>query len=166
MIKTVLVLGAAALVAGYVYQTGSVITEAHVREFYGDQLRAYEQQDADRLCETMADDFSMSLTEHGEGPARTSMQDRHQACADVKDAMALTQLLSERSRGLLSLDVDYDVKGVEVSPGGRDAVVRVTSRVSLGDHVVALSRAEEKLSRSFWKVKTHGGKAKVWTSDG
>ena len=166
MIKTVLGLGAAALVAGYVYQAGSVITEDHVREFYGEQLKAYEQQDVDRLCETMADDFSMSLTEHGEGSTRTSTQDRHQACADMKDAMAMTQLLSERSRGLLTLDVDYDVKGVEVSPGGRDAIVRVTSRVSLGDNVVALSRAEEKLSRSFWKVRTHGGEAKVWTSDG
>lgn len=166
MIKTAIGLAAAALIAAYVHQTGSVITEAHVRKFYSEQLAAYEQQDADRLCETMADDFSLSLSEHGEGAARVSTQDRHQACADMRDAIATMQNLSERSRGLLRLDVDYDIQAVEVSPGGRDAIVRITSRVSLGDHVLALSRAEEKLSRSFWKVRTHGGEAKVWTSDG
>jgi hypothetical protein len=158
----VLVLGLAAWLA---YDNSREISESDVHNHYQDQLKALRESDEEALCKTAAEDFSLQLEQVGAAPQKLTM-DRHDACEQLKMTLKLMQLISTQSGGLLSIDFAYDIKSIGISPDGRTATVEITSTAKIGDRLLARSRGTERLSRSFWRVRSHGGESKTWAYGG
>lgn len=154
-------------IAGAVaYDHGRSLSEADVRAHYAGQMQAYRDSDAEALCATMAEDFSMRVVERADGAAARSTLDRAAACEQIRDTMRLTNLLAERSQGLLSIDLAYDIGSIRISHDRRRATVEVTSTAKVGEHLVARSRSREVLSRAFWRIRSHGGESRIWAYRG
>ncbi|NYZ61567.1 hypothetical protein [Luteimonas deserti] len=163
MIKTVL-LGIVLLVAGVlVYENGSRISDAQVREYMRMELEAMRRYDSATLCEAMADDFHLRSVEHAGGVQQRTEMGRADACTQLRDGLAAFETLSQRTGGLLGLDIAMETTRIEILPGGRRARVEATSTAKIADRLIWRTRAKGELSRSLWRIRDHGGEAQTWT---
>lgn len=166
MIKKLLVLLVLCIAGAVAYDHGRTLSEADVRAYYGEQLQAYRRSDAEALCETMAKDFSLRLVARVGGASERSTMDKAAACEQLKETMRLMDVVAEQSRGLLSIDVAYDIRSIRISPDRRRATVEVTSTAKVGERLIARSRSSEELSRAFWRIRSHGGESQAWAYGG
>lgn len=155
------------LVAGVlVYENSRKIDESHVRAHYGAQLEALRAFDEEAVCADAADDYSLKLVERGEGRSESATLDGYQSCEMSRRAVKLMRLMSNQTEGLVAIDVNYHIRSIVISPDGRSASVESTSTAKIGDMLLSRSRNQEQLSRSFWRIRSHGGQAQVWSYGG
>lgn len=166
MIRNLVVVLVLGLAAWLVYDNGREISESDVRDHYQSQLEALRESDEEALCGAAAEDFSLKVVEQAGSTSGEATLDKYGVCEQVKTTLALMQLLSSQSGGLLSIDFAYDIKSIGISPDGRTATVQFTSTAKIGDRLLARSRGSERLSRSFWRVRSHGGESKTWSYGG
>lgn len=159
----IIVLGIVGLVA---YESGRTIDESHVREHYRTQLEAWRGFDEERICAGIASDYSLKLVDRSGGKGANATLDGPQSCEMSRASLRLAQQLSNQTGGLLTIDVTYDLKSIQVAADGRSATVEATSTAKLGEMLVSRTRGRETLSRSFWRVRSHGGDAQVWSYGG
>jgi hypothetical protein len=156
-------LGIGAVVA---YEQGRSIDEADVRAHYREQLEALRAFDEEAVCAGMADDYSLEVVDRsGGGPGSTTLNGS-ESCDLSRKMLRFMRQMSEQTGGLLTIDVSYDIGSVMIAPDGRTAVVEATSTAKLGDRLLSRTRGREKLSRSFWRTRSHGGDAQVWSYGG
>ncbi len=159
----VVVLGVVGFLA---YENGHAIDESHVREHYRQQLEAWRSFDEAGICGSIADDYSLKVAERtAEHPANATL-DGAQSCEMTRKFIRLAQQLSSQTGGLLTIDIDIDIKSIQVAPDGRSATVEATSTAKLGDTLISRTRGREQLSRSFWRMRSHGGESQVWSYGG
>lgn len=152
------------LVAGVLaYENGRKIDESHVRAHYQAQLEALRAFDEEAVCAAAADDFSLKVVERGEGPVGSATLDGAEACELNRQTLKLMQMMSGQTGGMVTIDVNYNIKSIEIAPGGRSATVESTSTAKVGDMLLSRSRNREELSRSFWRIRSHGGEVQVWS---
>ena len=163
MIKTVL-LGIALLVAGVlVYEHSCRISDDEVRAHMRTQLDAMRRYDSAALCDVMADDFRVRSVEHAGGVQQRIDAGREEACTNLRDGLAVFETLSQRTSGLLGLDIAVEITRIEILPGGRRARVEATSTARVADRLIWRTRAKGELSRSLWRIRDHGGEAQTWS---
>lgn len=166
MIKKLLGLLVLCIAGAVAYDHGRKLSEADVRAYYSDQLQAYRKSDAEALCGTMAKDFSLRVVARVGGASERSTVDGAAACEQLQEMIRLMDTLAERSRGLLTIDVAYDIRSIRISPDRRRATVEVTSTAKVGERLIARSRSREELSRAFWRIRSHGGEVQTWAYGG
>ena len=163
MVVRLVVLVVAAGLAYVVWDHGRTIDESHVHQYYERQLEAIRNFDDESLCSDIAEDFSSNVTTHVDG--RSTGKDVYDGEAMCRMSRDMTRSLSELSRqtnGLLTFDVSVNVRSINVAPGRRSATVEGITTVKMGDVLVSRSRGTERLSRSLWRVRTHGGEGQAW----
>lgn len=164
MVVRLLVLVVLAAVAYVAWDQGRTINESHVHQYYERQMAAIRNFDHEAMCGDIAGDFSTSVTTYvrGRNMGKT-MYDGDTTCRMTRDMFENMRNLSARSRGMLALDVRVDVGAIRIEPGGRTATVESTTTVKMGEILVTRSRGSERLSRSLWRVRSHGGDGQAWT---
>ena len=166
MVRNLIVVLVLAIVAGLVYDSGRRMSESGVREHYRDQLEAFRAADEKALCGTAAEDFSLHVVERTDDRSSRATLDGPAACEQIKATLGLMRMMSEQTRGLVSVDLSYDIKSIEISPDGRTATVESTSTARIGDRLLSRARSKERLSRSFWRIRSHGGESQTWAYGG
>jgi hypothetical protein len=154
------------IVAVLAYENGRTIEESHVRAHYRDQLEALRGFDEKAICAGIADDYSLRVVDRTAGHPGNDTLDGPQSCELSRKFMQLAQHLSGQTGGLVTLDVSYDIRSIQIAADGRSATVEATSTVKLGETLVSRTRGTEQLSRSFWRIRSHGGDAQVWSYGG
>jgi len=159
-----LVLGMVLVIGGVVaYEHSKRIDEAQVRAYAEASLAATRGFDSGFVCDAMAHDFSLHMTEHVAAPGARITTLRDEGCENVRKEFAILRSLSERTGGLLVLDLAYEITRIEIAPGGRHALVEATSTVKLGPRLLVRMRSKERLSTRLWRVRSHGGEGHSWT---
>ncbi|MGJ4729400.1 hypothetical protein [Luteimonas sp. SDU101] len=166
MLGKLLLMAVLGVVALFVYENGRTIDESHVREHYRQQLEALRNFDEECICAGIADEYSLRMVERGASGATSTTLDGAQSCEMSRKSLRFAQQLSTQTGGLLTIEADYDLKSIRIAPDGRSAVVEATSTAKVGDTLVSRVRGREQLSRSFWRVRSHGGEARVWSYGG
>ncbi|MDH5824660.1 hypothetical protein QFW77_16945 [Luteimonas sp. RD2P54] len=166
MLKKLLAILALAVVALVAHDQGRRISEADVRAHYREQMDALQTFDSEAICAAMAADFRLEDVQHAAGEVHPSTLDRAAACRQMEDAIALLRTLSEQTGGLLVIEFGYQITGIEISPDGRRALVDATSTAKVGGRLLSRSRSKDSLSRSLWRVRSHGGQAQTWNYGG
>ncbi|NZA27237.1 hypothetical protein H0E84_12675 [Luteimonas sp. SJ-92] len=162
MIKKLLLVLVLAVVALVVHDQGRRISDADVRKYYREQMEALQAYDSEAICAVMAGDFRLEDIQHAAGQTHPSTMDRAAACRQMEEAVALLRMLSEQTGGMLAIEFAYQITRVEISPDGRRALVEATSTAKLGGRLLSRSRSKENLSRSLWRVTSHGGQSQTW----
>ena len=153
-------------VAWFAWDRGWRIGEEHVHEYYDRQVELFGAYDHEELCKLLADDFSMDVTTYANGQlVDDDVYDADETCAMTRKMVDGMRILNSRSRGLLDFDINVDIHSIEIARGGRSASVDATTTVRMGDRLVSRSRSRgtERLSRSGWRVRSHGGEGRSWT---
>lgn len=164
MLGRLLVLAVLAGVAFVAWDSGRKIDESHVQRFYERQMGAIRSFDHEAMCKDIASDFSISVTSYVDGRrAEETAYDGEATCRMTREMLEDMSRLSAQTGGRLGFDVSVDVRSVRIEPGGKRATVESTTTVKLGEILVSRSRGTEKLSRSFWRVRSHGGEGQTWT---
>lgn len=156
----VLVLAIAAVLA---YENGRTIEESHVREHYRSQLEALRAFDEEAVCAGIADDYSLEVVDRSEGQPGKATLDGHASCELSRKMLGFMRQMSGQTGGMVAFDLSYDIRSIVIAADGRSATVEATSTAKLGDMLISRTRGHEQLSRSFWRVRSHGGEAQVWS---
>lgn len=144
------------------YENSRTIDESDVREHYRGQLEALRAFDGEAVCAGIADDYGLRMVDRTGGRQARATLDGPASCEQSRKLLRLMEQMSGQTGGMLTIDVDYDITSIAISPDGRRATVEATSTAKLGDVLLSRSRGREELSRSFWRVRSHGGEAQVW----
>ena len=147
-------------------ENGRTIEESHVREHYRQQLEAWRSFDEEAVCKGIAGDFSVKVVEHGGARPVNATLDGPGWCEMSRISLRLAQQLSNQTGGLLTIELNYDLKSIEIAPDGRSAKIAATSTAKLGDTLISRTRGFEHFSRSFWRMRSHGGEVQVWSYGG
>lgn len=166
MIKKLLVVLVLAIAGLVAHDYSRRISEADIRTHYREQIDALHAFDSEAICATMAEDFRLDDVQHAAGKAHPSTLDRTAACRQMEDAIALLRMLSNRTGGMLAIEFAYEVTRIEISPDGRRALVEATSTAKIGGRLLSRSRSKDSLSRSLWRVRSHGGESQTWNYGG
>ncbi len=166
MVRNLLVLLVLGIAAWLVYDNGRTLSEADVRAYYTSQSDAANAYDGEAFCKGLADDFKGQVVIYENGQSKKKMYDKSSSCEENMAALKNMKLLSDRTRGLLSVDFSHEIKSIEIVPGGRTAVGEVTATARLGDTLLARTRSKDQLSRSFWRVKLRSSEGQAWTYGG
>jgi hypothetical protein len=166
MLVKLLLLGGVGIAALIAYDHGRSIDEADVRAHYRTQLEALRAFDEEAICAGIADDYVLELTERTPGGDASETLDGPESCDVSRKMLGFMRQMSEQTGGLVTIDVSYTIGTVTISPDGRKATVESTSTAKLGDRLISRSRGREELSRSFWRTRSHGGTAQVWSYGG
>jgi hypothetical protein len=138
------------------------MTEAQIRESYAQQTEAIRQFDADALCKRMSDDFKGHQTTQRGSDHVDEQLDKKAVCDGLNKSIALMKRMSDASRGLITLDVETEIKSIELSPNRKQATVQTVSTVRLGDMTLARDRTTEHLIRRNEHILSTGGDSKIW----
>ncbi|MBJ6984708.1 hypothetical protein [Luteimonas sp. MC1750] len=164
MVVRLLVLVVLAAVAVVAWDTGWRIDESHVHRYYQGQVDAIRNFDHESMCKDIAGDFSLEATSYVDGQrTEEAAFDGESTCRMTREMLDGMRRLSSQSRGLLTFDVNVDVRSIRIEPGRRKATVESITTVKMGDVLVSRSRGTERLSRSVWRVRSHGGEGQTWT---
>lgn len=155
--------GVAALVA---YENGRTIEESHVRKHYQGQLAALRAFDEEGVCAGIAGDYSLKVVERTQGQPGNATLGGDASCQLNRQMLKVMQQMSVQTSGLVTIDISYDIKSITIAADGRSAMVEATSTAKLGDTLISRTRGRERLSRSFWRTRSHGGEAQVWSYGG
>ena len=160
--KKLIVLILALAAAWWYFDGGRKMTEASIREHYAEQLMAFDQHDAEALCDGMTDDFeSRSVIIGSEGTQRTTL-DRDSACREMTRGLEAFRKLSTASAGMLTPRLDVDIKKIELSIDRKTAVVESVSTLKVGDMMVQRGRSTDTLVRRMGRIKVQRGETKTW----
>lgn len=148
------------------YENGRTIDDSHVRAHCQAQLEALRGFDEANICAGVAPDDGLRIGERGDGPATNRTLDGPQSCDLARTSLQLARQEPEQTGGLLKIDFQYDIRKIEIAPDGRSATVEATSTAKVGQTLVSRQRGRETLSRSFWRIRSHGGESQVWSYGG
>ncbi len=163
MVRNLVILVVVVIVAVLAYDNSRKISESQVRAHYQSQLEAFRASDEEKICGNVADDFELKVVQVVAGRSERVSLDAYTACENSKKTIRLARLMSEQTRGMATLDVAYNIGSIEVSPDGRSAIVQSVGTVKVGEMMLARTRSTEKLSRSLWEIRSHGGESQVWS---
>ena len=136
--------------------------ETSIREVYREQIKATEAFNAEAICSRMANDYRIVDTSFGPEGTRTETMDREQACAELEKSLKVFERLGSASAGLLSPELDVDIKHIELSSDRKTATVEAVSTLKVGDAMLARSRGTERLIRRAGRILSQGGESKTW----
>lgn len=164
MAGRLLLLAVLAGLAFVAWDSGRKIDETQVHRYYERQMAAIRSFDHESMCKDIAGDFSMNVTSYVDGRrAEETAYDGEATCRMTREMFEDMSRLSAQTGGRLGFDVVVDVRSVRIEPGSRRATVESTTTVKLGEVLVSRSRGTESLSRSLWRVRSHGGEGQTWT---
>ncbi|WP_202844696.1 hypothetical protein [Luteimonas saliphila] len=163
MVGKLLVVVVVAIAALVAHENGRTIEEAHVREYYRSQLEALRAFDEEAVCAGIADDYNLEVVDRSEGQPGKATLDGHASCELSRKMLRFMEQMSGQTGGLVTIDISYDIRSIVIAADGRSATVEATSTAKLGDMLIGRTRGREQLSRSFWRVRSHGGEAQVWS---
>ncbi len=162
MKKIVLLLILAGLALWY-FDLSRRMTEASIHEAYREQLKATQASNAEAICSRMTDDYRLVDTSYGPEGTRTDTMDREEACTELEKSLKVFERLGKVTGGLLSPEIDIDIKRIELSHDRKTATVEAVSTIKIGDTMLARSRGTEKLIRRAGRILSQGGESKTWT---
>ncbi|WP_430390293.1 hypothetical protein [Dyella sp. 20L07] len=161
MKKVILLLVLAGL-AWWYFDYSRRMTEAQIRESYDAQAEATRQFDAKKLCDRLSDDFQGDQsTKQGDHYVEEHF-DKKSLCNGLTRSTAAMQSLSALTGGMVQLDVDLEIKSIELSINRKEATVQTVSTVRLRDMTLARDRTTEHLIRRNGRILSTGGESKVW----
>lgn len=164
MVVRLLVLVVLAAVAFVAWDNGGRIDESHVRQYYERQREAIRNFDHEAMCGDIAGDFSINVTSFVDGRRMgQAVYDGESTCRMTREMFEQMRRLSGQTRGLLTFDVRTDVGAIHIEPGRRSATVESTTTMKMGEILISRNRGTERLSRSIWRVRSHGGEGQAWT---
>jgi hypothetical protein len=161
MKKLILLLVLAGL-AWWYFDYSHRITEAQIRADYAAQVDAIRHFDADRLCTRLADDFSGEASLRQGGRTTQEHFDKDSLCRRIQKTMTLMQRISNATGGLVELEVELEIKSIELSTDHKLATVESVTTTRLGDMTLGRDRTTEHLIRRNLRVLSTGGESNSW----
>ncbi|AIF48332.1 hypothetical protein [Dyella japonica] len=138
------------------------LTETQIRAAYEADTDALRRFDADSLCARMDDDFSAEQTSR-QGDHTTQLHyDKPGLCAELRKSVDAMQRLSAATGGRFALDIQQEVKAIELSTDRKHATVQTVSTIRLGDMTLARDRTTEHLIRRNGHILSTGGESRTW----
>ncbi len=161
-VKKLILLALLAGLAWWYFDASRRMTDAQIRESYAQQTEAIRQFDAESLCKRLSDDFHGSqLTQMG-GQSVEQTFDKKALCDQQNKSIALMKRISDASGGLVALDIELEIKNIELSANRKQATVQTISTARLGDRTLSRDRTTEQLIRRDGRILSTGGESKVW----
>lgn len=160
--KKVVLLVVLAVLAWWYFDGSRRISEEAVRDHYMVMVTMYDEGNAEALCAQMDSDYRVVDVSFGPEDTRRQELDRDSACREVKRALKTIDRLGRVSGGLLTPDLDVQIKGVAISADRKLATVESISTMRLGDSVLVRSRATDRLVRRVGRIRSLGGESKTW----
>lgn len=166
MVRKLLVVLVLAVLALVAHDNGRRISEADVHAHFREQMQALAAFDSDAICKAMAADYGVRSVEHAGGAVLRQTWDRTTGCGQMRDAVALMQVIHNQTGGMLGIDFSYEITRIEIAPGGRRATVESVATARIAGRLLSRTRSKNELSRTWWHVRDHGGQTQTWNYAG
>lgn len=138
------------------------MTDADIRATYEADMDATPRFDGDFLCARMSDEYTGSETSRQNASDSEAHFDKAGQCQRIKRSIDAMQKLSVATGGRLALQVDYEIKDIELSPDRKRAIVQRVSTAKLGDMTLACDRTTDHLIRRNGRILSIASEATVW----
>ncbi|RDI97118.1 hypothetical protein DVT68_18750 [Dyella solisilvae] len=160
--KKLILLAILAGLAFWYFDYGRRMTETQIREAYAADEEAMRRFDADSLCARMADDYSGEETTRRGDESVAQRYDKPGLCGRIRESLSTMQRLSAATGGRVALDIELEIKSIELSTDRKQATVQTVSTARLGKMTVGRDRSTEHLIRRQGRILSTGGESKVW----
>ncbi len=160
--KKLILLAILAGLAWWYFDVCRRMTEEQIRESYTQQTEAIRQFDAESLCRRLSDDFHGSQSTQMGGKSVEQVFDKKALCDQQSKSIALMKRISDASGGFVTLEIEVEIKSVELSPNRKQATVQTVSTARLGDRTLSRDRTTEYLIRRDGHILSTGGESRVW----
>lgn len=161
--KKLILLAILAGLAWWYVDHGRRLTDADIRASYEADMDATRRFDGDFLCARMSDDYTGSETSRQDGSDSEQRFDKAGQCQRIKRSIEAMQKLSAATGGRMALQIDYEIKDIELSPDRKRAIVQTVSTAKLGDMTLARDRSTDHLIRRNGHILSVASEARVWT---
>ena len=160
--KKLILLAILAGLAGWYVDHGRRMTEADIRASYEADMDATRRFDGEFLCARMSDDYAGSESSLQDGSDPEEHFDKASQCLRIKQSIGVMQQLSVTTGGQLALNIDYEIKNIELSPDRKRATVETASTAKLGHMTIMRDRTTDHLIRRNGRILYIASEAKVW----
>lgn len=148
--------------AWWYFDAGRRMTEVEIRAAYDTDMDALRRFDADALCDRLSSDFSAEQTTRQGGQSVEQHYGKTELCEQFHQSVDTMKRLSAASHGRFTLDIQQDIKEIELSVDRKHATVQTVSTIRLGDMTLARDRSTEHLIRRNGRILSTGGEIRSW----
>lgn len=159
--KKLILLAVLAGLAWWYFDQSRRMTETHIRESYAADMDAMRRFDADSLCARMSDDYEGTESSRQQDD-ETQHFDKAGQCARIRESLSGMQRISAATGGRLAMEIDYEIKSIELSPNRKQATVQSVSTARLGGMTLARERTTDHLVRRHGRILSVASEARVW----
>ncbi len=151
-----LVLGGLACAAAWYFfvGAGAKLDEDMVREFYALESRATMSRDPEALCALMSSKLELTQETVVLGQTTTETLNKKQACEAQVQAFQQFKDLGDKVNAMLTIEYNYTIDSIEISPNRKAAVVHVSNTLKMGEQMMQFRTvSKDQLKREWGMVK-------------
>ncbi|MDR3445490.1 MULTISPECIES: hypothetical protein [unclassified Dyella] len=138
------------------------MTETQINAAYADHVDAFRRFDADAICAHMSEDFVGDETVRQGEQSVQRHYGKEDLCKQMRRNLDLMKRLSAASGGLIELDIELEIKSIELTVNRKLATVETVYTARLGDMTLARERTTEHLIRRNGRILSTDAESKVW----
>jgi len=151
--KLLAIVGLACAAAWYYFVGGAKLDEDMVRQFYTDAAHATLSRDPEALCAQMSSKLVVNQETVVMGQTSNQTLNKKQACEAQHKAFQQFKEMGEKVDGILTMEFDYSVDSITLSPNHKTAVVQMSSTLQMGGQLMQFrSVSTDELDREWGKV--------------
>ena len=154
--------------AWYFFIGGRKLDEPMVRDYYQKEAHAIYSRDAEALCKQLSRKARIESRTTMMGKTVEHSHNRDEACQATRDAFETFSKVGERMGGILTIEYEYNIDGIEVAPDRKSATVKGTSVLKMGESLLQYKTSfTQRLERELGQMRlVHADEATVMRMGG
>ncbi|MES2949863.1 MAG: hypothetical protein V4858_15075 [Pseudomonadota bacterium] len=152
--KLVAMVGLACAAAWYYFVGGAKLDEDMVRQFYVEEAHATLARKPEALCALMSSKLVVTQETRVLGQTNTETLNKKQACEAQHQAFQQFKEMGDKADAMLTIEYDYTIDSIDISPNRKQAVVQVSNTLKMGGQLMQFRTAStDQLRREWGMVK-------------
>ncbi len=146
--------GVACAAAWYYFVGRAKLDEDMVRQFYVDEAHAILSRDPEALCTLMSSELVLTQQMVGSEPTGSKIFNKKQACEAQHKAFQAYKELGDKVDGILTIEYDYTIDSIALSPNRKAATVQVSHTLKVGEALLQFRAVStDELDRQWGMVR-------------
>lgn len=138
--------------AWYYFVGGAKLDEDMVRQFYVAEAHATLSRDPQALCALMSSKLVLTQEIQAMGQSVTGTLNKKEACEAQHKAFQQFKDIGDKANAILTIEYDYSIDNIEISPNRKTAVVQVSNILKMGEQLMQFRTVSTNQLKREWGI--------------
>jgi hypothetical protein len=164
-LKWLVVVAAALAALWYGLVAGRRMDEQMVRDYYQAAAHAVLSRNPEAQCKLLGKSATIHQDTLIAGQTKSETLGQAQACDQIRHAQRFFEEMGEKAGGILTIEYDYALGTIDISPDRKAATIEFTSTLKMGETFMQFrTTSTDRLVRRWGSVELIGADAKTRVS--